>query len=340
MRTAVFVDLPNFYSRLVKSGIGEPRELRDYFLQWLDLDLLSKWLTGQTCPTWVFYSGRRIGPSSERIEGQHLEDFIKRTNRLPSVTAYDVNIPGDQREPFTTKCECGKTVTGLWESEKGVDASLIVHLFDTAESWEEAILLSGDADFTPAVRSLRRRGKIVSGAGFAAASESLIREFYRFENLAESLLKDDFAAFLLFGPGKLVDQWMSASVTVDELLPKVGTAEINCGWYADGGRGERGQFISGRRFLHREFNKVHFQLSHFKEENAHTELVKSYSKRFPELAVNRDTLLVNPLIWERVSRVLLSLFEKHQGSGDSDAGRIRIEFVVQNEQVKLKSKKV
>ena len=75
MRKAVFIDLPNFYSRLLKSGLGEPRELRDYFLHWLDLDLVSKWLTGELCPTWVFYSGRRFGPSSERIENQILEAY-------------------------------------------------------------------------------------------------------------------------------------------------------------------------------------------------------------------------------------------------------------------------
>ena len=81
-----------------------------------------------------------------RIEGDHLSAYIKRISRLNSVTPYDVNIPGEQREPFMTKCDCGKTVTGQWESEKGVDASLITHLFDTADSWDEAVLISGDVD--------------------------------------------------------------------------------------------------------------------------------------------------------------------------------------------------
>lgn len=42
---ALFIDLPNFYSRLLKSGIESPRFLRDYFLQWLDFDLLASNLT-------------------------------------------------------------------------------------------------------------------------------------------------------------------------------------------------------------------------------------------------------------------------------------------------------
>lgn len=59
MRKAVFIDLPNFYSRLLKSGLGEARELRDYFLHWLDLDLVSKWLMGRVLP----YLGLLFRPS-------------------------------------------------------------------------------------------------------------------------------------------------------------------------------------------------------------------------------------------------------------------------------------
>ena len=36
-RAAVFVDLPNFYSLLLRSGIDTDRKLlRDYFLYWMD----------------------------------------------------------------------------------------------------------------------------------------------------------------------------------------------------------------------------------------------------------------------------------------------------------------
>jgi uncharacterized LabA/DUF88 family protein len=184
---------------------------------------------GEFCPTWVFYSGRRLGPSSERIENQYLDGYIKRISRLSGVTPYDVNIPGDQREPFTAKCECGKTVTGQWESEKGVDASLITHLFDTADAWDEAALLSGDADFTPAVHALRRRGKIISGAGFAGASECLVREFYTFHDLSSEILRSDFAAYLLFGEGQLITRWLTDDVVPKEVKDNATTITLKCG---------------------------------------------------------------------------------------------------------------
>lgn len=163
-QTAVFVDLANFYSSLIRSGIGEPRELRDYFLNWLDFDLIVGSLTEGSAPIWVFYSGRRLGRKSERVERDVLAKYIERINRLPGVTAYDVEIPGEQREPITVTCDkCGDSTSVVWESEKGVDAALIVHLFDTSEAWDRAFV------------TLRRRGFHSGGAVASPARETNIR---------------------------------------------------------------------------------------------------------------------------------------------------------------------
>lgn len=196
---ALFIDLSNFYSHLLKSGIEEPRFLRDYLLYWLDFDLFAEALWHSVSGIWIFYSGKRIGPSDERIEGKYLRQFIDRINAIRGVTARDVNIPSEQREHLTVKCEsCGREHTAEWKSEKGIDASLIVHLFDTMDSWDVAYLLSGDADFVPAVVSLRRRGKIVIGAGFPARSSALVRECYDYIDLCNVYLKEDVAAYGLF----------------------------------------------------------------------------------------------------------------------------------------------
>ena len=134
---ALFVDLPNFYSHLLKSGIEEPRFLKEYFLYWLDFDLLAEALAKAFSGVWVFYSGQRIGPSDERIEGQYLNKYIDRINALRGVTARDANIPGEQREYLVLKChKCGGEQTVEHRSEKGIDASLTVHLFDTMDSWD------------------------------------------------------------------------------------------------------------------------------------------------------------------------------------------------------------
>ena len=233
--TALFIDLPNFYSRLLKSGIESRRLLRDYFRDWLDFDLLASSLTETHSGIWIFYSGERIGPSSERIEGKFLQDYIRRINALPGVTARDVNIRGEQREPISYKCEqCLHEGISEAVSEKGIDSSLTVHLFDTMDSWDTAFLLSGDADFVPAVASLRRRGKIVIGIGFSDASSALVRECYHYENIEEVFLKQDVLAYKLYKKDGIVHQWLSNDIQHDPASVPSSTVELGVSWNREG----------------------------------------------------------------------------------------------------------
>jgi uncharacterized LabA/DUF88 family protein len=211
---ALFVDLSNFYSHLLESDIEEPRFLRDYFLEWFDFDRLTHKLTGEYSPVWVFYSGRRFGPKPNRIEGKYLDEYIKRVNSLRRVTAYDVDIPGTQREKISYECEkCGHKGRAQWETEKGIDASLTVRLFDTMDTWDVAYLLSADADFIPVVASLRQRGKTVMGAGFPDASSSgLIRECDDYVDLGDVFLKKDVAAYTIFKKDGIIQKWLTGEV--------------------------------------------------------------------------------------------------------------------------------
>ena len=213
--TAFFIDLSNFYGHLLKSKIAEPKVLKEYFLTWLDFDLLAKSISDNYSGIWIFYSGQRVGPSSERIYGKFLNKFINRINILPGVTARDVNVPGEQREQTRYKCKiCGQENVLKDRTEKGVDSSLTVHLFDTMDSWDTAFLLSGDADFVPVVASLRRRGKIIIGVGFLDASEALIRECYNYINIEEIFLRDDLLVFKLLING-IINKWFTDDVKQD-----------------------------------------------------------------------------------------------------------------------------
>lgn len=221
-KQSLFVDLPNFYSHLLESGIDDPRLLRDYFLYWLDFDRLAETLTGEFSSVWVFHSGRRFGPRANRIQDEYLDTYIERINSLRGVTARDVDIEGKQREQASYQCEqCGNQGVAQWESEKGIDASLTVHLFDTMESWGVAYLLSGDADFVPAVASLRRRGKIVIGAGFSARSAALVRECYDYIDLCAPFLRDDVFAYRVFNEAGTARRWLT-----DEVRAKSGNSPL------------------------------------------------------------------------------------------------------------------
>jgi uncharacterized LabA/DUF88 family protein len=211
-RKAVFIDLPNFYSQLIRFLREEDiLLLKGYFLTWLDFDILAKEITNSSSDIWIFYSEKRIGPSNARIEGKELQNYIKRINMLEGVTAYDVNIPGEQREYFTINCpNCKRESQGESASEKGIDASLAVHMFDTMDSWNVAFLLSGDADFVPAVKSLRRRGKMVIGGGFPSiASSAILRECYSYIDLFDKFIRFDMAMYLLFKTDGIIYNWLA-----------------------------------------------------------------------------------------------------------------------------------
>lgn len=222
-KTALFVDLTNFYSQLIKSKLDSPQNLRSYFTEWFDFSVLSSMLTNEATDVWVFYSGEKLGNKDSRIDKQYMKDLIKRLNKQKGVTCYDVNIPGEQREPHTSKCQhCNKETDIFWKSEKGIDSSLIVHLFDTMDSWDKAYLLSGDADFVPAVSSLRRRGKVVNGAGFTAnASSALIRECFDYVNL-EDFFSQDLDNKTLFGENGLISKFFIESIPTS--LVKLGNS--------------------------------------------------------------------------------------------------------------------
>ena len=225
---ALFVDLPNLYSHLLESGIDEPRQLRDYFLYWLDFDRLSQKLTDEFSSVWIFYSGRKFGPRANRIEGEYLNKYIDRTNSLKGVTAHDVDIEGKQRETAVYQCEkCGYQGVAQWESEKGIDASLTVHLFDTMDTWDVAYLLSGDADFVPVVASLRRRGKIVIGAGFSNRSTALVRECYDYIDLCDLFFREDIAGYHIFRENGIAQTWLTDEV---QSLSDTSPVELTFEW--------------------------------------------------------------------------------------------------------------
>ena len=211
-RVAFFVDLPNLYSGLIRSKILEdPTLLRSYFVDWFnlgDLNLVSGDPSNRPIGIWGFYSKLHLGPARARILDRDFKKYINRTNRLPAVTLYDVDIPGSQREPVEVTCpNCDQLVKTESMSEKGIDSSLTVYLFDTMDAWDKAILVSGDADFVPVVKALRRRGKIVIGAGFEDASTALVRECYSYDNIG-GFLREDIGAYLLFKEDGIIDKWL------------------------------------------------------------------------------------------------------------------------------------
>jgi uncharacterized LabA/DUF88 family protein len=321
---ALFVDLPNFYSRLLSSDHGDPQLLKDYFLHWFDFDRLAQKLTGEFSPVWVFYSGRRFGPSSHRIQDQYLDDYITRINSLKGVTARDVNIPGQQREPASYECDqCGHIGIAQWESEKGIDTSLTVYLFDTMEAWDIAYLLSGDADFVPAVASLRRRGKIVIGVGFSNASSALVRECCDYIDMCKSFLRDDFAAYEIFRKDGIVSKWLTEEVVSRSNSDLSQPIELSFEWQQYSARPYLGK--PSRLFSIDEVNDkgpyypVYLTVQGSIDLSNRDKRIKEFQTRFPkhiqemDLARGQYEFIVSPLAWNGVERRLEAFISSFGG---------------------------
>ena len=210
-----------------------------------------------------------------------------------------------------------------------MDTSLIVHLFGTADSWDEAVLLSGDADFTPAVRALRRRGKIISGAGFADAAECLVREFYRFEDLAMGLLRSDFAAYLMFGHGGTIMKWMDDEILPQEVKNELSSVELYCAWKRP--QSKETSYSVGRCLSVLQAYTVVLSSKNLVATNSRSKLLEEFAKRLPEFSHKHSILLVDPAVWERVARVTPEYLRAFFGDAVGDMGRIKMTFVKQSD---------
>jgi hypothetical protein len=157
--TLVLIDGPNVcndIARFLTKQLPntEPELRRSYFRNWLDIDRLVGATLGpdlrvdpiRDLGTVILHSRKGIGAkdSDYSIHGDDVISFWGRQGANPCTATMLVDIPGARAG-----------------AEKGIDTSIVVYLFETLERWDAAVLFSNDADFVPAVWSLRRRGKRV-----------------------------------------------------------------------------------------------------------------------------------------------------------------------------------
>ena len=215
-----------------------------------------------------------------------------------------------QREPTSYRCEkCGHEGVAYWESEKGVDTSLTVHLFDTMDSWEVAYLLSGDADFIPCVTSLRRRGKIVVGAGFSSASSALIRECYDYVDLGALFIKEDVAAYNLFKKDGIIDQWLNRPVTHTNALAENGNQiSFSFEWQDQSDANKRNRFRAQGDLNDEDRYIIYLTANGSPDLSTRIQSIEAFHKGFPESILNgnqvpgRYAFVIKPDTWAGVER--------------------------------------
>ena len=154
MRVAIFFDGKNYYSALQQYA---PQLEVDY-------DKLAVWLSrkvGGTGGSFVgayYYTGYYAGPEAASASaGQRFHHFLRGLELRPGYFV--------RREPRVrrhTKCKlCRKSYQ--YSAEKRVDTRLVADMIHYAavDSYDAAVLLSGDQDFVPAVEAVNALGKRV-----------------------------------------------------------------------------------------------------------------------------------------------------------------------------------
>jgi uncharacterized LabA/DUF88 family protein len=175
MSTLVLIDGPNIFNDVDRwfAGSSAPHDSirREYFRDWFDLDRLVYAAIEQGgvedfrntgLGAVIFHSAKAVGRSSVRLSGEDADRFWGRQASVPGMSTVLVTVPGEQPERSQGTCsKCGDAVVVTSTVEKGVDTSMVTYLYEAVDQWEQAVLVTNDADFVPPVQALRRRGKSV-----------------------------------------------------------------------------------------------------------------------------------------------------------------------------------
>ena len=78
-------------------------------------------------------------------------------------------------------------------NEKGVDVAITTFMFETADHWSSVCIVSDDADFVPAIYSLKRRGKKVFCAVSPRASLQIVQVSTSHYKLCLPFIDADFS---------------------------------------------------------------------------------------------------------------------------------------------------
>jgi hypothetical protein len=202
MSTLVVVDGHNVFNdagRLLAQRPGAKKEdLQAYFAVYFDIDRLISANLASELPmdavsdlgSVIFHSQKKIGGGEPyALDGQDVAAFWSRQGAAPNTSTLLVEVPG---------APSGKDV--------GMDVAMVVYLFETAKRWEAAVLMTQDADFAPAVWSLRRRGKrVYCSSPSTNEAQPLVQACQSFLPWNRAVLELDFRLFEVLQPGGLLD---------------------------------------------------------------------------------------------------------------------------------------
>lgn len=162
-RVIVFIDGNNFYFGLRKL-YGKNKNLK-YF----DFEDFAEFLSGKNKVVSIYYYNALLDKehNSEKYESQ--KEFFKKLKKIPNFNLVlckllKRNITGTDQVYYIIK-----------EDDINMAVDMVENAWD--DKLDIAVLVSGDGDFVPAVRSVKKKNKLIKNVYFKNSSSRHLKNF-------------------------------------------------------------------------------------------------------------------------------------------------------------------
>ncbi|MBS3088701.1 NYN domain-containing protein [Candidatus Pacearchaeota archaeon] len=162
-RVAVFIDGNNFYFGLRKL-FGKNKSLKNF-----DFAKFAQFLAGKEKVTAIYYYNALLDKEHNSKKYESQKEFFEKLKQIPNF--------------HLVLCKLLKrSITGtnkFYYIIKEDDINMAVDMVENAcdNNFDIAILVSGDGDFVPAVRSVKKKNKLVKNVYFKNSSSRNLKNF-------------------------------------------------------------------------------------------------------------------------------------------------------------------
>ena len=163
-RIAVFIDGNNFYFGLRKL-YGKNKNLKTF-----GFEKFSKFLAGKGKVVAIYYYNALLDKEHNPEKYESQKEFFEKLKQIPDFhlvlcKLLKRNITGTDKFYYIIKED---------------DIHMAVDMVENAcdDNFDLAVLVSGDGDFVPAVRSVKKKNKIVKNIYFKNSSSRTLKDFF------------------------------------------------------------------------------------------------------------------------------------------------------------------
>jgi uncharacterized LabA/DUF88 family protein len=162
-RVAVFIDGNNFYFGLRKL-YGKDRSLKNFNFQEFAQDL-----AGDNKVVSIFYYNALLDRELNQDKYESQREFFEKLKKIPNFNLVLCKLLK------RTIAGTNKVYYIIKEDDINMAVDMVENAYD--DNYDIAVLVSGDGDFVPAVRSVRKKNKIVKNVYFKNSSSRNLKNF-------------------------------------------------------------------------------------------------------------------------------------------------------------------